>query len=156
MGTIHSNDVSIYSCALGWHLQNTPHPFVIKAQEFNWLQPYITPGPALIATLLLASEMMKVGGDNAYAHRMREGYRAHWPELHAKTLARVTKAIGEFRIASYFAGDCRAYLAKADKGGVCITFPPTYKGGYERLYKKLDAIFDWARPSYQVFSPEDF
>ena len=30
------------------------------------------------------------------------------------------------------------------------------KGGYERLYKKLDAIFDWPRPKYQVFSPEDF
>jgi hypothetical protein len=39
---------------------------------------------------------------------------------------------------------------------VCISFPPTYEGGYERLFKKLDAIFDWPRPAYEVFSPEDF
>jgi hypothetical protein len=38
VGQIFSNDVSIYSCALGWHLTNTLHPFVIKAQEFNWLE----------------------------------------------------------------------------------------------------------------------
>ena len=44
VGRIFSNDVSIYSCALGWHLANAsqpsvnpPHPFVIKASEFNWL-----------------------------------------------------------------------------------------------------------------------
>jgi hypothetical protein len=29
VGAIHSNDVSIYSCALGWHLANTPRRFVI-------------------------------------------------------------------------------------------------------------------------------
>jgi hypothetical protein len=72
VGRIFSNDVSIYSCALGWQLANAsqpsvnpPHPsclgiasersqVVIKAQEFNWLEPYILPDPPLIATLLLA------------------------------------------------------------------------------------------------------
>jgi hypothetical protein len=156
VGAIHSNDVSIYSCALGWHLANTPQRFVVKAQDYSWLEPYLDPGPAIIATLLLAGEMLKVGGDNAYAKRMREEYRRKWPQLHAKTVERVKKATGGMSIASYFAGDCREFLAGADKGAVCISFPPTYKGGYERLYKKLDAIFDWPRPSYQVFSPEDF
>ena len=26
VGRVFSNDVSIYSCALGWHLTNTPSP----------------------------------------------------------------------------------------------------------------------------------
>ena len=93
VGRIFSNDVSIYSCALGWHLANTsppsantPHSFVIKASEFNWLEPYILPGPALIATLLLVGEMLKVSGDNPYAKRMTGEYRRRWPELHAKTV----------------------------------------------------------------------
>jgi hypothetical protein len=156
VGAIHYNDVSIYSCALGWHLANAPKRFVIKAQDYSWLEPYMDPGPATVATLLLAGEMLKVGGDNAYAKRMREEYRRKWPQLHAKTVERIKKATAGMSIASYFAGDCREFLAGADKGAVCISFPPTYKGGYERLYKKLDAIFDWPRPSYQVFSPEDF
>jgi hypothetical protein len=65
VGAIHSNDVSIYSCALGWHLDNAPKRYVIKDQEYSWLQPYLEPGPSTIATLLLAGEMLKVGGDNA-------------------------------------------------------------------------------------------
>ena len=159
IGAIHSNDVSIYSCALGWHLAKAPWPFVIKAQEYDWLQPYITPGPDLIASLLLAGEMLKVGGDNAYARRIRDEYRRRWSGLHAKTVERIVKATGEasgLKIASFFAGDCREFLANADRDGVCISFPPTYKGGYERLFKKLDAIFEWPAPDYQVFSPEDF
>ncbi len=115
VGEIHSNDVSIYSCALGWHLTNTPHPFIIKASEFDWLEPYILPGPALIATLLLVGEMLKVSGDNPYAKRMQGEYRRRWPELHAKTVQRVTKATANLRIAEYFAGECREFLAKADR-----------------------------------------
>jgi len=45
VGKIHSNDVSIYSCALGWHLAGTPQRYVIKAQEFSWLSDYLDPGP---------------------------------------------------------------------------------------------------------------
>ena len=62
VGAIHSNDVSIYSFALGWHLAGTPKRYAIKAQEFSWLQPALDPGVPTIATLLLAGEMFKAGG----------------------------------------------------------------------------------------------
>src|ERR1035437_8147302 len=62
VGAIHSTDVSIYTCALGWHLANPPNRFVIKAQDYSWLDPSLAPGPATVATLLLAGEMLKVGG----------------------------------------------------------------------------------------------
>ncbi|MCE5327877.1 MAG: hypothetical protein LLG01_15835 [Planctomycetaceae bacterium] len=155
VGAIHSNDVSIYSCALGWHLAGHAQPYKVKSPEFEWLGQYMEPGPATIATLLLTGEMLKVGGENAYALRMRDEYRRCWPQLHATTVERVTKALTGLNL-SYFAGDCREFLAGADRSAVCISFPPTYKGGYERLFKKLDAVFDWPKPSYQVFSPEDF
>ena len=159
VGAIHSNDVSIYSCALGWHLAGTPVQYTVAEQagEYAWLGDYLQPGVPTIATLLLTGEMLKVGGDNAYARRMRTEYRRRWADLHAKTVERVAKAIGGFKLASYFAGDCREFLANVDpRGAVCVSFPPTYEGGYERLYKKLEAIFDWPRPAYDVFSPEDF
>ena len=132
VGAIHSNDVSIYSCALGWHLAGNPIPYKVKesAGEFAWLADYLEPGPATIATLLLTGEMRKVSGDNAYAKRMWDEYRRRWPMLHAKTVERVKKATDNLKIASYFAGDCREFLAGADRDGVCISFPPTYKGGY--------------------------
>jgi len=156
VGSIHSNDVSIYSCALGWHLVNTPNRYVIQAPEYEWLTPYLDPGPPTIATLLLVGEMLKFGGDNPYTRRIKAEYRRRWDQLHTQTVARITKATASLKIEEYFAGDCRDFLAKADKDAVCISFPPTYKGGYERLFKKLDAIFDWPTPTYELFSPEDF
>ena len=32
-------------------------------------------------------------------------------------------------------------------------FPPTYKNGYERLYKFVDECTDWERPSYDIWDP---
>lgn len=100
VGEIHSNDVSIYSCALGWHLAGAEKRYTVKSQEYSWLQPHLEPGPAAIATLLLTGEMLKVspsrssgqrgsGQVNAYAKRMQDEYRRRWPELHAKTVERV-------------------------------------------------------------------
>jgi hypothetical protein len=89
VGAIHSNDVSIYSCALGWYLAGQAMPYKVKGEsEFSWLADYLAPGPALIATLLLTGEMLKIGGDNAYTRRMREEYRKRWPALHATTVER--------------------------------------------------------------------
>lgn len=156
VGAIHSNDVSIYSCALGWCLRGEGKAYTVKQPEFAWLAEFLAPGLPTVATLLLAGEMLKAGKDSAYAQRMRAEYRRRWPELHAKTVERVKKALAGLEIASFHAGDCRDFLRTADRDGVCISFPPTYKGGYESLYKKLDALFDWPKPSYQLFSPEDF
>lgn len=61
VGAIRSNDVSIYSCALGWHLANIPKRFGIKAQGYSWLEPYLDPGPATIATFLLAGLWISEG-----------------------------------------------------------------------------------------------
>jgi hypothetical protein len=36
-----------------------------QAGDFAWLADYLEPGPATIATLLLAGKMLKVGSDNA-------------------------------------------------------------------------------------------
>ncbi len=161
VGRIHSNDVSIYSCALGWYLAGKSVQYKVRTEQevfpdCKWLEDYLKPGIPTIATLLLAGEMLKVGGDNPYVRRIQGEYRLKWKGLHVKTVERIKKAIGEMSVATYFAGDCRIFLANADKDAICVSFPPTYKGGYERLFKKLDAIFEWPVPTYDLFSPEDF
>ena len=32
-------------------------------------------------------------------------------------------------------------------------FPPTYKNGYERLYRFVDDSTEWERPSYDIWDP---
>ena len=158
-GPIRSNDVSIYSSAIGWHLAVRPQQYTLApemAAEYDWLAGSLEPGLPTIATLLLVGQMFTAGRGTPYAARMTDAYRRKWPDLHAATVARVSKALQGLTVADYFAGDCRQFLAEADKGGVCVTFPPTYKGGYERIYKRLDALFEWPRPEYEVFGPDDF
>ena len=158
-GPIQSNDVSVYSCAMGWHLAGQPVRYTLKPEmeaEYEWLAGSLEPGLPTIATLLLVGQMFTAGRGTAYAARMIDAYRRKWPELHAATVARVTKALQGLTLADYHAGDCREFLAGADKGGVCITFPPTYRGGYERIYKRLEEVFAWPRPEYELFGPDDF
>jgi hypothetical protein len=41
------------------------------------------------------------------------------------------------------------------KDAPVIAWPPTYKGGYERLYKFLRETTRWSEPAYDVFDPKD-
>jgi len=59
-------------------------------------------------------------------------------------------------IESFYAGDFRRQAIKAaEQGGCVVAFPPTYKGGYERLYKFIDANTRWQQPEYDVWNPDD-
>jgi len=161
VGELHSNDVSIYSCALGWHLSGrglSSYRVREDAPDWAWLSDWLDDGEGTLATLMLLSEMLKYDKKEPtpYHRRMLAHYRADWPTLHAKTVAKVRKAIGDRRIASFFAGDCRRFVADAPREAVCVSFPPTYKGGYESLYRKLDEIIEWPAPSYEMFDPGDF
>lgn len=59
VGPIHGNDVSLYSCAVGAHLSGRPFRLGIKSPGYEWLSPYLEPGPGRIATLLLCLEMLQ-------------------------------------------------------------------------------------------------
>ncbi len=53
------------------------------------------------------------------------------------------------------AGDFRHQVARAvETGGGIAAFPPTYKGGYERLYKFVDENTEWPSPDYGVWDPD--
>ena len=115
LGPIHSNDVSIYSCALGWHLAGQPQRYEVIDDEWRWLEPYLEPGVGQIATLLLLTRVLPFERDNAYAKRMMAAYLAKWPTLHASTVGRVKRATEGVSVASYFAGDCRDFIEASDK-----------------------------------------
>jgi hypothetical protein len=156
IGAIHSNDVSIYSCALGWALAGHKAEYRVVNPDLAWLGDSLGSPWDIVATLLLCGEWFKAWGDNPYSRRMAEAYRRRWPALHAATVERVKKATDGLSLATFFAGDCREFLTHADREAVCVSFPPTYRGGYERLYRRLEKTFDWPKPAYAMFGPDDF
>jgi hypothetical protein len=154
---IHGNDVSLYSCAMGQYLAGQSFPLKIADERLGWLEPFLGPGLPTITTLLLCTTMMQSWEkDNAFHRRMWEAYRRSFPTLHAKTLLKVQRGLEGVQLRSFYAGDVVDFVAAGPEESVVVSFPPTYSSGYERLYRKMDAAFDWPRPDYQLFTEERF
>lgn len=149
---IHGNDVSLYSCYVGSYLARQSLPVRIVAEPYAWLEQYMAPGINAIAALLLCNEMFKYEGrEERYHARMRAAYRDSFSQLHEQTAAKVQKALDGVKLNSFALGDVVEFLERAPDDIAAISFPPTYKGGYEKLYLTMDSVFDWNRPTYDLF-----
>ena len=154
---VHSNDVSLYSCAVGSHLAGEDLEISIKDDAFRWLEPYMGKGIENISTLLLCSDMFKfMGLRHKYDSRMWQGYKIQWDGLYDKTRELVTKALDGIHLDSFTPGDCVDFIQDAPEECMALCFPPTYKGGYERLYKAVDRVFAWDAPQYTMFDDARF
>jgi hypothetical protein len=150
---LHSNDVSLYSSAIGHMLTNAPFPITVTNPELAWANAYLSDPASAVATILLLLEMLKYEPrKNPYAERMWQGYLVNFDTLHEKTLARVQTASASIHIASYTTTDVHDYYPRPD--GVAIGFLPTYAGGYEKLFARLEESFSWPKPAYQMLTEE--
>ncbi|MGE3404360.1 MAG: hypothetical protein AB7K63_17345 [Vicinamibacterales bacterium] len=149
---IHGCDVSLYSCALGGHLAGRDIDITIKDDRYRWLEPFMAPGAPVIATLLLAMEYFKFTDRLEPFHlRMERAYRTGWADLHRRSVEKVSRGIEGLALRSFTAADVVDFVQAAPDDAVVVSFPPTYAKGYERLYKKIDEVFGWNAPTYQVF-----
>ena len=154
---VTSNDVSLYTTAIGNYLMRRPMRIDLKDENFNWLKGYLTDGESQIATLLICSEYFKfIYSELPYYKRQAAAYRSQFTKLHGKTAARVKERLSDVRLKEYVCEDVVEYAKKVPSESVFVAFPPTYKGGYERLYRKINEVFDWDAPSYPIFDDESY
>jgi hypothetical protein len=160
---LHSNDVSFYSVMLGkWLAGGSDLPFELT-ESWNWLAPYCRGGEAKVATIVLLSGLIrwvpktaeKTPGD--HSRRMIEAYREQWPRLHAEQLEKVRQVGEHLSLRSFHAGDVREHFQHFadDPNAVFLCFAPTYKGGYENLWKPLEQIVRWTPPEYGMLGDEE-
>lgn len=153
----HSNDVSLYSCALGNHLTGREMTVEVAEPELRWLSRYLQPGIPAIATLVLCGEMLgHYQRREPYHRRMWDAYTGRFEAMHSATAEKVDKALEGLSVAEFHPGDVVDFMAEAPRESVAICFPPTYKGGYERLYRVMDRVFRWDSPVYQEFDEARF
>jgi hypothetical protein len=154
---LHGNDVSLYSCVVGGHLSGKEVSVHVKDERYSWIEDYLSPGIDTISALLLCTKYFQfVERSAVYYRRMSEAYEREWERLHKATVERVSNALEGHCLESFFAGDAFDFLESVPENGVVISFPPTYAGGYERLYKKIDSVFEWESPKYVVFDGQRF
>ncbi len=151
---IHSNDVSLYSSVIGHMLTRSPFRMEVVNPELAWANAYLPRDPAApSAVMLLLLEILKYEKRaNPYSERMWRAYLVNFETLFLRTLARVQAAAASLRIASYTMIDVPDYYPRPD--GVSIGFLPTYAGGYEKLFARLEDSLSWDRPAYQMLTEE--
>lgn len=157
---IHGNDVTLYSCALGGHLAGEDVEVKVRpevGEEFGWLADFLKPGLSTVAAIICSSAFLQFHGRaERYHQRMYQAYLTRFRTNHEATVARLEEALDGIRLKSFHAGDVVDWVAQTPIDSMVASFPPTYKGGYERLYKKIDETFMWEAPTYQVFDDERF
>jgi hypothetical protein len=145
---IHSNDVSLYSCALGTWLAGGRLPFTVREPDYRWLEPYLSDDLKRLAMLMVLFEMLRYEKqNNPHSCRMWDLHRDAFPDLVAETAERLGKT--SLRLTSFYAGDVLEHFQRfADQDVIYCCYAPTYAGGYEKMYTRLEEIFAWKAPTY--------
>ena len=151
---IHSNDVSMYTSVLGHHITGQRLPLIVINEELLWMQQYINQGGDYAAACLsLALSMFKFEKrNNTFAERMWQTYLINFESMLEKTVEKVRKAVEHIRCDEYTMIDVHDYYPQPD--GVSIGFLPTYVGGYEKLFQRLDESIQWDKPAYDMLTTE--
>jgi len=153
--SIYSNDVSFLSCALGAAATGKSFP-VRYTGELDFLEPYAGDDPlSALAAAGVALEYAACSKRNRYGQEKRKAVIAEMGRLYAANLENARKLLAVLRIEEFYLGDFRQQIDRAkDQGGGFLSFAPTYRGGYERLYKALHENIEWDAPTYDVWDPK--
>ncbi|MBA4543981.1 hypothetical protein H1164_13915 [Thermoactinomyces daqus] len=152
---LYGNDVSLYTCTIGHHLAGKDWDICVKHDDWQWLEEYMQDGVSRIATLLLCTTMLDgFNRKEPFFMRRREAYRKQWDRLLTETCERVLKGIEGVHLADFWPGDVVEWTLIAPREAGFISFPPTYKGGYEKLYKAFNEVFHWNEPAYEIFDKD--
>jgi hypothetical protein len=153
---LRGNDVSIYSGVLGAYLTGQPFNLSVQEEKFAWLEPYLGDEEAKAATVMVLFEALKYEKDkNLFQHRHWAHYLNNFGSFHQGTVARLRERKKEVRLEGYTTKDIYDLLDEAPKDGVIIAFLPTYAGGYERMFRRLEEIFE-CRPEGELYLGIDF
>lgn len=155
--TLHSNDVQLYSCAVGWFLTDHDFPLAVKEEwqaDWGWLTPYLDGPAGKLAVVMLCTRMLD--GHKRQGHpwydRMRAGYRDQWTRLYDDTRAKLEAT--ELRLASFHAGDVVDWMQQIPRRSSFVSFPPFWSGGYESMFAALHDVFEWEEPEYTILDEE--
>lgn len=150
-------DVSLLSVAIGELAAGREIRYRFIGRLAPLEKKIATAGPVdRVAAIVVAHEMAAYRGKNVHARGVFDHYLAQFDDFLTCASMKVVEILRGLGNYEFFAGDFRAHAARAAREGAgVLAFPPTYKNGYERLYKFLDDNVEWARPDYAIWDPAD-
>lgn len=152
---IFSNDVSALSCAIGAAATGKDFPinFINDLECLSRLHD----GSAVsaVAAIEIAITLSKYKGNNEFSRARKTAIISNLDLIYKGQKERAAKFLESIKINGFYSGDFIKQIERARKnGGGVITFAPTYKAGYERIYKYLNDNIKWNNPEYAIWNPD--
>lgn len=156
---IVSNDVTIYSCILGWYFSGKEIKIKFKDEYqgfFRFTEKYMTSNEEKLVCIMILQDALKyeVAPEKMvdYNYRMLNAYKDQWDSMFTKTLEKVRKM--KTKVSDFYAGDVCKLIDLVDDNDAFVCYPPFYSGDYENMFKCLDNVFDWEEPEYDMIDKE--
>jgi len=153
---VYSNDVSLLTCSIGALAKDREFEIHFKGDlEFVEAAVDGMDFRGRVAAVMVACAMGQFTGKNEYALAHFRHYREHFMAFVDQARQKLSKLVSEIDIEDYYAGDFADQADRAaEHGGGVACFAPTYKGGYERIYKLVNENTIWPAPKYGVWNPD--
>jgi hypothetical protein len=155
---IIGNDVSLVTVCMGTLAATGTCPSLQFVGELAPLEDVLQGASAYtrVAGLLVAAQIGRYTGPSEHAALHRRHYLDNLSAYLAPAEEKLGKLLSGLRLDGFYAGDFREHARLAQgRSAAVVGAPPTYKGGYERLYKYLNQNVRWDAPSYGVFDPDE-
>lgn len=156
---VHSNDVSILSSAIGSLAtkQSMDFEFIDKLGFVDEFISGIKDHGFIdrVAAIAASMQVAKFSSKNEYNQVHQKHVISNFGLFHQKAKESIARLIENLPIESFSACDFIDQSKKALPGtDIVLAFPPTYKGGYERIFKFVNENIKWTAPEYSVFDPK--
>ena len=153
---IHSNDVSIYSSVIGSLATGKPISFEFK-DRLVFINDLVRGKPYsyAVAGVIFALTLSKFTGKSEFHKKSFDVLIESAPHHLEKINENLLKLLSAIPIAAYKACDFIQHIDEAIfSGATLFMYPPTYKSGYERMFKFCNENIEWNAPDYQIWDPK--
>lgn len=155
---VHSNDVSLFSCAIGGLATDKPVEFTFR-DELAFVEKLYGDADPIhrLAAVMVGFEMARFARrNNEFNIRHFDYYQKRFEHYVDKAVEKVKANLDGMRIESFYGGDWVDHAkAGIEMGSYIVGFPPFAKGGYEAQFKFIDDNVSWNSPKYEIYDPKD-
>lgn len=155
---VHSNDVSLYSKLIAdIVLKKDTEVKVTNSDLANVFSQWPESRYKKLVQVMFAIKLSEFAPrKNDYQREFFDNCLIGAPGYYTNTLDKIERNKQlEFEIDGFFYGDFIEHLKNKRGRGIGVAFPPTYKGGYEKIFSFVEASFDYPRADYNLFDPKD-
>lgn len=162
---LHSNDVLLYSAAIGGYCSGKPYPLELTeagARDLPWVDEKDLKEPtAALATMLLVSKFaMAVGRkdnhETPYYVKLRQAYETQWDRMHGDMVERLGGL--DLKLASYTSEDVMTWLDRVPEDAAVVAYPPFQAAGaasyFAKDFAELERTFVWDTPDYTALEDD--